>query len=156
MFNHEPEGYDCPFCRLVAGEDDPAGVNLQADIVRRNTLATAFVSPSWWPHNPGNVLVVADAHHENLYDLPSACGHAVHDLVREVAVAMRHTYGCDGISVRQHNEPAGHQTAWHYHVHVFPRYPGDNLYALPSRPGFVPAAERLPYALKLRAHFGGR
>ncbi|WP_236048491.1 HIT family protein [Paractinoplanes ovalisporus] len=153
MFNHEPPGYVCPFCRLVAGEDDPAGVNLQDDIVRGNELATAFVAPTWWPNNHGHVLVVADAHHENLYDLPSPYGHAVHDLVREVAVAIRRTYGCDGITVRQHNEPSGWQTAWHYHVHVFPRYPGDDLYALPSMPGFVPAAARLPYADKLRSYF---
>ena len=33
--------------------------------------------------------------------VPAVYGHAVHDLVREVAVAIRHTYGCDGISVRQ-------------------------------------------------------
>ncbi|WP_246613042.1 HIT family protein [Paractinoplanes bogorensis] len=153
MFNHEPDGYECPFCRLVAGVDDPAGVNLTADIVRRNPLATAFVAPGWWPNNQGHVLVVSDAHHENLYDLPAEAGHAVHDLVREVAVAIRHTYDCAGVSTRQHNEPAGHQTAWHYHVHVFPRYPGDELYKSPSLPGFASPAARLPYARKLRAYF---
>jgi histidine triad (HIT) family protein len=53
----------------------------------------------------------------------------VHDLVREVAIAIRQTYGCKGVSTRQHNEPAGNQDAWRYHVHVFPRYADDQLYS---------------------------
>jgi histidine triad (HIT) family protein len=50
-------------------------------------------------------------HYENLYLLPSRAGHA-HDLVREVAIAIRQTYGCQGVSTRQHNEPAGNQDAF--------------------------------------------
>lgn len=99
--------------------------------MRRTGLATALVAVRWWPRNRGHVLVVPDAHHENLYDLPSSSGHAVHDLVREVAIAIRATYGCDGTSVRQHNEPVGNQDVWHYHVHVFPRYFHDRLYSSP-------------------------
>jgi histidine triad (HIT) family protein len=105
MFNHEPPDYRCPMCHVLAGGED--SFTLQHDIVRRTELAVAFVSSRWWPNNHGNVLVVPSAHHENLYDLPAADGHAVHDLVREVAIAIRSTYGCDGISTRQHNEPAG-------------------------------------------------
>lgn len=155
MFNHEPDGYGCPFCRLTAGHDDPRKINTQADIVRRNSAATAFISPRWWPRNHGHVLVVPDEHHENLYDLPRAAGHAVHDLVQEVAVAIRQTYGCPGTSVRQHNEPAGNQDAWHYHVHVFPRYDDDQLYGSKPYPDFVTAEQRRPYAERLRSFFEG-
>lgn len=45
---------------------------------------------------------------------------------------------------------------WHYHVHVFPRYAGDNLYASRPSPEFVPAAQRQPYAARLRAWFASR
>jgi histidine triad (HIT) family protein len=150
MFNHEPDDYQCPFCRLVTGGEDAR--RTQRDIVRRDELATAFVSPRWWPNNHGHVLVVPNAHDENLYDLPSRYGHAVHDLVREVAIAIRQTYGSDGTSVRQHNEPAGNQDVWHYHVHVFPRYVGDDLYGTRPYPDFVPAEQRWPFADKLREH----
>jgi histidine triad (HIT) family protein len=153
VFNHEPEGYSCPFCRLVRGEEDAGGVNREADVVRRSGLATAFIAPRWWPNNHGHVLVVPDAHHENLYDLPSESGHAVHDLVREVAIAIRETYGCAGTSVRQHNEPAGHQTVWHYHAHVYPRYPDDALYSSRPYPEYVSAEARLPFAERLRGYF---
>ena len=98
MFNHEPVGYVCPMCQLVAGEE--GAVNRPADIVARTDLALAFISPTWWPRNPGPVMVVPTAHQENLYDLSPEYGYAVHDLTRELAIAIRSSYGCDGISVR--------------------------------------------------------
>jgi histidine triad (HIT) family protein len=99
------------------------------------------------------VLVVPNGHYENLYDLPSRYGHAISDLAREVAIAVRHTYGCDGTSVRQHNEPVGNQDVWHYHMHVFPRYAGDDLYLTRPERDFAPAEQRSPYADKLRVYF---
>jgi histidine triad (HIT) family protein len=160
VFNHEPPGYACPFCAIAAGRDDPrlerGGARLdQSDVVRRTGSAIAFISPRWWPNNHGHVLVVPNEHHENLYDLPARYGHAVHDLVREVAVALRTVYGCDGTSVRQHNEPAGNQDVWHYHVHVFPRYADDELYGSRPYPQLIEAERRRPYAQRLRAHLHG-
>ena len=152
MFNHEPPGYPCPFCALVGGGE--TAVSDQDDIVLVAERATALVSARWWPNNHGHVLVVPNAHHENLYDLPATDGHAVHDVVRTIAIAMRTSYGCEGISTRQHNEPAGYQDAWHYHVHVFPRYDNDHLYATLPYPEYVSAKQRRPYAETLRAQLG--
>jgi histidine triad (HIT) family protein len=153
MLNHAPDDYACPFCRLVSGGED--ALTTQADMVLRTDGALAFVASRWWPNNRGHVLVVPTTHHENLYDLPPHAGHAVHDVVREVAIAIRHTYACDGISTRQHNEPAGYQDAWHYHVHVFPRYKDDNLYNTRHLEHPATRAEREPYARRLRSHFAG-
>jgi histidine triad (HIT) family protein len=81
------------------------------------------------------VLVLPNPHHENLFDLPSPIGHAVHDAVRRVGVAMRRAYDCAGITVIQNNEPAGDQEVWHFHVHVLPRREPSELasYAEPMR-----------------------
>ena len=151
MFNHAPEDYACPFCLVAGGGENQ--FTKQRDIVLRTEQAMAFVASRWWPNNRGHVLVVPTAHHENLYDLPAVYGHAVHDVVREVAVGIRSTYGCDGISTRQHNEPAGYQDAWHYHVHVFPRYDGDELYNTRHLADPATADEREPYVRRLREYF---
>ena len=89
---------------------------------------TAFMALLWWPNNEGHVLIIPNQHFENIYDLPRQYAHRIQDLAQEIAIAFKHIYGCDGVSTRQHNEPAGNQDVWHYHLHVFPRYAGDNLY----------------------------
>lgn len=152
---HEPAGYDCPFCRLATDGQDP--LDPRGECIITNTgAATALISPRWWPNNQGHALVIPNQHHENLYALPAVAGHAVHDLTRLVAVAMRASYGCTGISVRQHNEPDGGQDVWHYHVHVLPRYPDDRLYQSDPLAGFASVEQRRPYADRLRAVIEGQ
>jgi diadenosine tetraphosphate (Ap4A) HIT family hydrolase len=65
MYNHAPEDYDCPFCRLVRSLNTVR--SSQKDIVYRDDDVTAFLSASWWPNNPGHVLVVPNEHYENMY-----------------------------------------------------------------------------------------
>jgi histidine triad (HIT) family protein len=151
-WTHEPPDYECPFCRLQRGVLSEH--NQPGDIVAVTELAFARVSPKWWPRNPGHVLVVPREHHENLYDLPTKVGHAVWDLTQEVAAAMRASYGCEGVSTRQHNEPAGGQDVWHLHLHVFPRYAGDELYLRDRESRWVGAGERAEYAERLAAALG--
>ena len=49
-------------------------------------------------------------------------------MAQQVALAMKRAWAPEGVSTRQHNEPAGNQHVWHYHLHVFPRFEGDMLY----------------------------
>lgn len=152
MWRHEPDGYDCPFCRLQRGIHNDR--NQPGDVVAVTELAYARIAPKWWPANPGAALVIPRDHHENLYDLPRDAGHAVWDLVRDVATAMRRSYGCHGTSIRQHNEPAGNQDVWHLHVHVFPRYEGDRLYLRHHEARWVPQEERVTFADRIAAELG--
>ena len=126
MFTHQPDGYVCPFCRNVrdGGSDHPL------EIVYRDDDVFVKVNPKWWPNNAGAALVIPVEHHENLYDLPDRLALPLHRAIRDTALAMKSAFDCDGVSTRQHNEPAGNQDIWHYHVHVFPRYVSDDLYRL--------------------------
>ena len=69
---------------------------------------------------------------------------------RVVAIATKEFYGCDGVSTLQHHEPAGNQDVWHYHLHVFPRYAGDQLCERIMEKERVPVSERVGYAERLR------
>lgn len=151
MYNHETDGYVCPFCRLLRGVETE--YNQQQDIVFQNEHVVAIIAPTWWVNNPGHVLVVPKKHVENLYDIDDITLTEVYKAVKKLAIAIRSTYGCDGVSTRQHNEPAGDQDVWHLHVHVYPRFEGDELYANHGQRTFADAARRLPYAEKLRKYF---
>lgn len=154
MYNHAPEGYNCPFCRLVSSQPDPGLISAQDDIFYRDEHLTAMISLHTWAVNSGNALIFPNQHYENLYDLPDEIGARVFALSRRVALAMKAAYGCEGVSTRQHNEPAGNQDVWHYHLHVFPRYPGDNLYT--AQRVLVPPEERGRYAAMLRAQMAAK
>ena len=149
---HEPDDYDCPFCRLQRGMHNEH--NQPEDVVAVTALAYARIAPKWWPDNPGAALVIPRGHHENLYVIPAGVGHAVWDLTQRVAVAMRQTYDCEGTSTRQHNEPAGNQDVWHLHVHVFARRLGDRLYEQHRSTRWVTPRERRPYADRLASALG--
>jgi histidine triad (HIT) family protein len=152
MHSHTPENYDCPFCRISNNDFSNESVYTKAqDIVFQTPLATAFISSHWWPNNAGHVLVIPNQHFENIYDLPLEYGADIHKTARQIALAFKHVYNCDGVSTRQHNESAGNQEVWHYHLHVFPRYHNDDLYTLFRR--LTTPEERLPYAQKLREYF---
>jgi histidine triad (HIT) family protein len=145
---HVPDGYVCPFCQIVRNGVGPE--TNYADIVWQDRHATAFVGSRWWPDNAGHVIIVPNAHWENLYELPDALGGYSRVLARRIGLAMKDAYGCDGVSTRQHNEPAGNQEVWHYHLHVFPRYYGDQLYTQMNNWWTPPADTRAQYASLLR------
>jgi histidine triad (HIT) family protein len=128
VYSHKPKGYECPFCRVVSGIEIPNKGTKQSDVVYQNQHVTAFIASKWWPNNKGHVLVVPNAHFENIYELPVEYAVEIHRAAQLAAFAMRNTYGCDGVSTRQHNEPGGGQDVWHYHLHVYPRYIGDQFY----------------------------
>jgi histidine triad (HIT) family protein len=150
MPTHAPADYDCPFCKLLRGEELTGFYTRQSDVVLRTPHATAFVSSRWWPGNAGHLLVVPNQHVENLYLLESPLLGHVYEVVRRVAVALREAYPCEGVTTRQHNEPASHQEVWHFHCHVFPRYAGDRLYERSLEHRWTTPEERAPYAEKLR------
>jgi histidine triad (HIT) family protein len=117
-------------------------------VVERTESTTAWIGSRWWERNPGHVIVVPNEHIENMYCLPPELAAEVHETARRIAFALKEAYGCQGISTRQHNEPAGYQEVWHYHLHVFPRYDGDKLYGSAWRN--TTPEQRRPYAELLR------
>ena len=150
MYNHAPKNYLCPFCSVVKGIENENVETKQADIVYRDEYVTAFVSSRWWPNNPGHVVIVPNEHFENIYDLPESYSDKIHRLAKKIALALKQVYNCNGVSTRQHNEPAGNQDIFHYHLHVFPRYKNDRLYEGHSLKRLIPPKERLVYAKKLK------
>lgn len=153
MYNHAPVGYVCPFCLLIQGTKDASILSRQQDIVYQDSHVTAFVGSHQWPNNPGNVLVAPNEHHENIYDLPVSLAAQLHRVARAVALEMKDVYRCDGVSSRQHNEPAGNQDVWHYHVHVTPRYPGDDFYR--TERSLMAPDDRAEHARRLRGALAG-
>ncbi len=151
MYNHAPSEYTCPYCLFVQGKENDQIPLAQTDIVVQIADLTAFIATRKWINNQGHVLIIPNQHFENIFDLPSTLAKQFHTLTKNVALAMKAEYRCDGITIRQHNEPAGDQHIWHYHLHVIPRYDGDDFHN--SKRVFFEASERAVYAHKLKRWF---
>jgi histidine triad (HIT) family protein len=152
MYNHAPADYVCPLCQISRGEPTEKG-DSKADLIFKTDIVTVFIAGKWVRSNPGHVIIIPNQHVENLYDMPGDIGHTIHDASKLVAIALKETYESEGVSTRQHNEPAGNQDVYHYHLHVVPRYDGDNMYLNSSDVYWPTSEEKAPYAEKLRQYF---
>ena len=148
MYNHAPVDYVCPFCLLIQGIEDKTVLSVQSDVIYHDRMVSAFITVHQKPNNPGNVIVVPNEHYENIFDLPFRYAQEIHRVAKRLAFAMKTIYSCDGISTRQHNEPAGSQDVWHYHVHVTPRFEEDHFYE--AKGALMPVEERAKHAQLLR------
>jgi histidine triad (HIT) family protein len=150
MYNHAPKNYGCPFCAITANDNNPY-------IFYRDKDITAFISSNEWPPNSGIVLIIPNKHYENLYDIDEKLLAQVQIFGKKVALAMKKAYNCEGVSTRQHNEPEGYQSVWHYHLQVIPRYKDDHLYRqyIDNRHE-IAAKDRLRYAKLLKKYFHGK
>ena len=140
--SHQPAAYRCPFCNIVTGCEDERLVLL------RNDTVVAVLALHQQVGNRGALLVFPVRHLENIYAMPEAVGASLFAATKRLAIALKEALNCDGITIRQNNEPAGDQDVWHYHVHVVPRYTHDNYH---HEPRFaMPVTERIEFAERLR------
>ncbi|MEO1163042.1 MAG: HIT domain-containing protein [Chloroflexota bacterium] len=153
MHNHAGDDYDCPFCKLVRGEDDDGDWTKQSEIFLRTEHIAAFVSPLWYPNNNGHVIIIPTKHIENIYTLPRELGGHMLEAAKYISIAFREIYEATGTSLRQHNEPDGFQDIFHYHMEVFPRYKEDRLYSYVRHGRMTSVKEREPYTNKMRTYF---
>lgn len=127
--SHAPEGYICPFCQFAAGDvSDPGNRCELSDLVYQDEDLLVFIACDGFGPHAGHAMIIPTAHREALYDLEDDLLAKISIFSRHVALAIKRAWGPEGTSVRQHNEPAGNQHVWHYHLHVFPRYGDDLLY----------------------------
>jgi histidine triad (HIT) family protein len=140
-----PAGYECPFCRIAQTLPAPAA---DSAVVLVQPTVFAFIPLHHYAGIRGNCLVAPRAHYENALEIPDELGNDFFRVTRLLAHAMQKVFGCEGISTRQHNGPAGDQDVWHYHLHVFPRQPNDNLHA--GEKALYDAEERVKLADRLR------
>jgi histidine triad (HIT) family protein len=109
------------FSRIVSGEIP--SIKIYED---ERTLAFMDINPA----GRGHALVISKAEYSDLFTIPAEALAAVTNTVRRVAVALRDTLKPDGMNIIQNNGTAAGQTVFHYHVHVIPRWEGDNAVRL--------------------------
>ncbi len=109
----------CIFCRIVAGE-------LPASIIYEDQNALAFLDIQ--PITPGHMLVIPKHHAESFVDLPSEdAAHLMRVGQKLDAALHRSELSCEAVGMFLADGRAAGQDVNHVHLHVFPRYQGDEI-----------------------------
>ena len=108
----------CILCKLAAGEIPSA--TLYED---ENFRVILDLSPA----AKGHALIIPKEHYRNLYDLDEKLAAEVLVLAKKMVVKLKGILDCDGYNIVQNNEEAAGQTVFHFHMHLIPRYKGDNV-----------------------------
>ncbi|HUP28272.1 MAG TPA: HIT family protein [Chloroflexia bacterium] len=110
---------DCVFCQIIEG-------SLPASVVHRDDKIIAFMDIN--PVNSGHVLVVPLAHSVGLSDTDEETGAHLFRMGMRVQKAIRLSgVPCEGINLFLADGQAAFQDVFHVHLHVFPRYKGDQF-----------------------------
>jgi histidine triad (HIT) family protein len=117
---------DCIFCKIAAGE-------LSATIVGEDERTISFMDIA--PATRGHALVIPRAHSADLLEVEPDDLAAVAQAAKLLAARQKQKLGADGVNLLNACGAVAFQTVFHFHVHVIPRYQGDDL-----RLPWVPAA----------------
>lgn len=134
----------CIFCRLIRGE-------IPASTIYEDEQTIAFLDIG--QVTPGHVLVVVKRHAATLLDLSADEAAAAMRTAHRVARAVQEAFDPPGLNLFQANGVAGHQTVFHFHLHVLPRHADDGV-ALSWPRQEQPRALLDDYAARLRARLG--
>jgi len=109
---------NCIFCQISSGQAPASFVYEDEDV---------FGIMSLDQPNPYKVLVIPRAHIETIYDLSEDQAARIFQAAVKIARAVREASVCEGLNVVQSNGRTGQQDVFHFHLHLVPRFHGDDI-----------------------------
>ena len=109
---------DCIFCKIIKGEI-PSTKIFESD----KTLAFLNINPL----TKGHCLVIPKDHHENVFDIPFEDLKTLIADAKQLADVLRGSLDADGVNLVNASGVAAEQSVFHFHIHIVPRYEGDDL-----------------------------
>lgn len=108
---------NCIFCKLANGDIPTRSIYEDDDF---NVILDMS------PATKGHALILPKSHAKNLYELSDETAAKVMVLAKKLATEMTEKLGADGFNLVQNNNEIAGQTVFHFHLHLIPRYEGDN------------------------------
>lgn len=139
----EVEMEKCIFCKIAAG-DIPAATLFEDEDFR--------VILDLGPASKGHALILPKAHYANLYEMPDELAGKAMILAKKMVTVMTKALDCDGFNVVQNNGESAGQTVFHFHMHLIPRYEGDQV-GLTWTPGTLEADVKEEILQKVKSAF---
>lgn len=119
---------DCIFCKIAKGSIPSATIYED-----RRFRVIMDINPA----SKGHCLIIPKEHFDNIYDLDVETAGRLFSLATCIARALRDALGCEGLNIVQNNGKIAGQTVFHFHLHLIPRYQGDDV-----KVGWIPHESR--------------
>ena len=131
---------NCIFCKIANGEI-PAATFYEDENFR--------VILDLGPASKGHALILPKSHAANIYELSDEMAAKAMILAKKMATAMTEALKCDGFNIVQNNGECAGQTVFHFHMHLIPRYKGDQV-GITWHPGELSDADKEEILLKVK------
>lgn len=109
---------DCIFCKIANGK-------IPSACIYENKEFRVILDVG--PATRGHVLILTKEHYDNIFEIDAETAGRLFSLASVVARAMKKTLNCDGMNILQNNGTIAGQTVFHFHLHLIPRYEGDQV-----------------------------
>ncbi len=109
---------DCIFCKIASGEI-PSATIYEDDTIK------AFLDVA--PAGKGHALIITKEHYDNIFRLDKETAGKVFAFATDLAKAVKKETNCPGMNVVQNNGQVAGQTVNHFHLHLIPRFPEDEV-----------------------------
>ena len=109
---------DCLFCKIASGA-------IPSNTIYEDSRFRVFLDIN--PATKGNCLIVPREHFDDIYDLDAETAGKLFSLATLIARALKDALNCDGLNIVQNNGEIAGQTIHHFHLHLIPRYKGDDF-----------------------------
>ena len=109
---------DCIFCKIVVGQIPCYKVFEDEDV-----LAFLDITPA----TRGHTLIIPKKHYENIFDIPDNLLEKISSTAKRLALDFETKLKVDGYNLVQSSREHAQQEIDHFHLHLLPRYKGDNI-----------------------------
>ncbi len=119
----------CVFCKIVSGQ-------IPNHTVYEDSHVLAFLDIN--PRSEGHTVVVPKVHAETIFDLNDELEKELMVGIKRAMEKLELRLSPDGFNVGWNHGVAGGQEVAHLHIHIFPRWNGDegkSVHAVVNRPG---------------------
>ena len=109
----------CAFCRIANGEDR------STEIICEGPSWVAFFPTE--PATPGHTLIIPREHVADLWSMPTQLAADLMSASVKIGRAIRAAIAPPGMNLISSAGRVAEQTVFHAHIHIVPRYEGDDI-----------------------------
>ena len=113
---------NCIFCKIINKE-------VPADIIYEDDNVICFLPKDIEIY--GHTLVVPKKHYADLYDIPSDVLSELIKVAQKLTLEYKKKIGATGMNLLHSSGAEAHQSVFHFHIHLFPRFENDGLNTWP-------------------------